>query len=72
MRASDIPEISTLSTAEKILLVEELWDDIAANDGEVPVPASHKEELNRRLERHKSNPDDLLSMDELRARLERT
>ena len=27
MRASDIPEISRLSLPEKILLVEDLWDE---------------------------------------------
>ncbi|GJQ50772.1 MAG: hypothetical protein HKUEN01_31580 [Candidatus Kuenenia stuttgartiensis] len=29
MRASDIPEITKLSTPEKILLVEDLWDSIS-------------------------------------------
>ena len=40
-------EISKLSTAEKILLVEEIWDDIAAertND----LTDAQKEELRRR------------------------
>jgi putative addiction module component (TIGR02574 family) len=42
-------EISRLSPAEKILLVEELWDQIASASPSLPVPDSHPEELDRRL-----------------------
>jgi len=38
MRASDIYEIAKLSTPEKILLVEDLWDSIASDESAVPVP----------------------------------
>ena len=67
MRVSDIPEILRLSTPEKILLVEDLWDSIASEESGVPVPQSHKEELDRRLRRHKSHPGDLLSLRNSRA-----
>ncbi|MGC9197181.1 MAG: addiction module protein [Syntrophobacteraceae bacterium] len=42
MRLNDIPEIKGLSTPEKILLVEDLWDSIASNEVEVPVPANKR------------------------------
>ncbi|MEW6574172.1 MAG: addiction module protein [Bacillota bacterium] len=71
MRLSDIPEISKLSTPEKILLVEDLWDSIAADESAVPVPQSHMEELDKRLERYESVSGDLLSLEELRARIEK-
>ncbi|MGH7232333.1 MAG: addiction module protein [Nitrospiraceae bacterium] len=45
MRVRDIPEIAKLSTPEKILLVEDLWDSIAAEQSGVPVPQSHREEF---------------------------
>ena len=38
MRAVDIPEISQLSVPERILLLEELWDNIASHDSDVPIP----------------------------------
>jgi putative addiction module component (TIGR02574 family) len=41
MRIADIPEITKLSTAERILLVEDLWDSIATDESAVPVPKSH-------------------------------
>jgi len=71
MRVVDIPEIEALSTSEKILLVEDLWDRIAVDESSVPVPQSHKEELNRRMRRYESHPGTLLSLGELQARIDR-
>jgi putative addiction module component (TIGR02574 family) len=71
MRVSDIHEIAKLSTPEKILLVEDLWDSIASDESAVPVPQSHMEELDRRLNRYGSSPGTLLSLDELRTRIEK-
>jgi putative addiction module component (TIGR02574 family) len=70
VRASDIPEIARLSVPEKILLVEDLWDSIATDESAVPMPQSHREELDRRLERYQANPGNLLSFDELQRRIE--
>ena len=71
MNVSEIPEVAALSTPEKILLLEELWDSIASDEGSVPVPQSHKDELDRRLARHGSHPGNLLSLDELQDRIAR-
>jgi len=71
MRVKDLPEISTLSTPEKILLVEELWDNISADASSIPVPESHKTELDKRIKRYQSAPGTLLSLDELNARIEK-
>jgi len=71
MRTTDFPEIARLTTPEKILLLEDLWDTIASEDEQVPVPQSHLEELDRRLARHQAHPGELLSLEELQARIER-
>ncbi len=70
MRVIDIPQIEKLSVPEKILLVEDLWDNISAEESAIPVPQSHMTELDRRLARHKSKPGELLSLDELQKRIE--
>ena len=70
MRVTDIPEIAKLSTPEKILLVEDLWDNISSNESEIPVPQSHIIELNARLKKFKSSPGKPLSLEELQARIE--
>lgn len=70
MSIIDIPEINKLSTSEKILLVEDIWDKIAVNDPDVPVPESHRKELDRRLKRYSSKPGNLLSLEELQGKIE--
>jgi putative addiction module component (TIGR02574 family) len=71
VRISDIPQIDKLSAAEKILLVEDLWDAISSDDAGVPVPQSHRQELDRRLKQYKSARGKLLSLEELQARVEK-
>lgn len=71
MRVSDIPEIANLNTPEKILLVEDLWDSIALDESKVPVPQSHLNELGKRLRSYESNPGNLLSLEELKTRIEK-
>ena len=70
MRMSDIPGIDKLSTPEKILLAEDLWDNIALDESNVPIPPSHVEELERRLKNHAAHPGNLLSLEELQRRIE--
>lgn len=70
MRVKDIPQIDKLSIPEKILLVEDLWDNIYSAEIDVPVPQSHMNELDKRLARHLSHPGELLSLDDLRKRIE--
>lgn len=70
MRISDIPEIVRLTVPEKILLVEDLWDHIASESPSVPMPASHREELDRRLAEYDKDPGRLLTLDDLRGRVE--
>jgi putative addiction module component (TIGR02574 family) len=71
MRVKDLPEISNLSIPEKILLIEDLWDSISADEASIPVPESHKAELDARLKRYESAPGTLLSLDDLRTRIEK-
>ena len=71
MRLTDIPEIKNLSTSEKILFVEDLWDIISTDEDNIPVPQNHKDELDRRLKRYKADRGALLSLSELQDRIEK-
>ncbi len=71
MNIRQIPEISDLSTEDKIVLVEELWDSIRADVENLPIPNSHKKVLDERLKKHKENPDDVLTLDDLKQRIEK-
>lgn len=44
---------------------------ITSDNSQVPMPESHKEELDRRLERYINSLDELLSLEQLQARIEK-
>ncbi|MDP2896550.1 MAG: addiction module protein [bacterium] len=67
----DIPDIGKLSAAEKILLVEDLWDSIASDESAVPVPQSHIRELDRRFKKYQSAPGNLVSLEELQSAIKK-
>ena len=45
-----------LSRAERLQLVEDLWDSIVEEDAELPVSEEKREELRRRKERFLQHP----------------
>ena len=60
-------EILQLPPSERLKLVEEIWDSLAATPQDVPVPDWHKEELDRRLDKPTPGPGE--SWDQVRAKL---
>ena len=70
MRVSDIPGVADLSTPEKLLLVEELWESISSDGQQLAVPESHRDELDARLERLRAGQGELLSLSELQRRVQ--
>ena len=50
-------DILELSVAERIQIVEDIWDSIAAVPEAVPLSENHKSELDRRLKAYHLNPD---------------
>jgi putative addiction module component (TIGR02574 family) len=64
-----LEEILRLPLSERLVLVEEVWDSIAASPEDVPIPEWHKPELDRRLD--SASPEPALSEEDLRARLRR-
>ena len=68
MNTNDI-SIFDLSPPEKLQLVEDLWDDLAATPSEVPVQNWQKEELARRKANLMSRSGSGLSWDEVKRRV---
>ncbi len=51
-------ELEKLPLAERVQLVEDLWDSIARNqDEDLPIPAWQKAELERRRQTYLKNPE---------------
>lgn len=69
MHVKDIPQLTQLTIPEKMLFLEELWDNIYAEADNVPMPQSHITELDNRLTQYNAHPDKLLSLEELQARI---
>jgi putative addiction module component (TIGR02574 family) len=69
MMAPDAVSVFDLSPAEKLQLVEDLWDDLAATPSEIPVHDWQKEELERRKANLRSNPASGLSWEDVRQRV---
>ena len=63
------PSIFDLSPAEKLQLVEDLWDDLAATPGSIPVHDWQIEELERRRTNLAKHPASGLSWDEVKRRV---
>jgi len=56
--------IERLSIAERLALVEELWDSIAAD---TPLTDAQRAELDRRLADHEANPYDVVSWEDIQS-----
>ncbi|HEX8317746.1 addiction module protein [Longimicrobium sp.] len=64
-----LPELLKLSVAERIQLVEDIWDSIAAEASAVALSDEMREELDRRLDDQEANPSLGHSWPEVKARL---
>ena len=60
-------EAKKLSVAERIVLVEEIWDSIAEDNGCFELSETQKEEIDRRLVSFQANPSQGRSWDEIKA-----
>jgi putative addiction module component (TIGR02574 family) len=65
------PSVFDLSPAEKLQLVEDLWDDLAATPDAVPVHDWQKQELARREANLKKNPGSALTWEQVKANVRR-
>lgn len=60
------PSIFDLTPSEKLQLVEDLWDDIAATPDDVPLHDWQRHELDRRRAMFLSNPGAGMSWQEVK------
>lgn len=57
MKSKELSKILELSVAQRILIVEEIWDSIVADSPDsVPLIESQKKELDKRLNSYRENP----------------
>ncbi len=61
--------IEDLSVEERILLIEEIWDSIEAEQEMLELTEEQKSELDRRLESYRKNPDESVTWESVKSRL---
>jgi putative addiction module component (TIGR02574 family) len=64
-----ISEVNQLTVTQKLLLVSELWDDLAAHPTEVPVSREQIAELDRRMEAYRRDPSQTTTWEAIQQRL---
>jgi putative addiction module component (TIGR02574 family) len=69
MKSVPVAELLELPIAERIRLVELLWDSIAAVPEAVSIPDELKAELNRRLAEFEADPEAGSRREEVRSRI---
>lgn len=62
-------EIKQLSVSERLRMVEEIWDSIAADQEMMEVTEAQKNALDRRIASHNAAPGQGKSWEEIRDRL---
>jgi putative addiction module component (TIGR02574 family) len=65
--AATLQEIKSFSFEERISLVQAIWDSIAAEQAYPPLTEAQKQELDTRIEAYDSNPDNVLTWEEIKA-----
>ena len=69
MILESLPEVKRLTAAEKLILVSELWNDLAAHPTEVPVSREQIAELDRRMEEYRRDPSQVTTWEAVQQRI---
>lgn len=65
---TEFARIFKLGRAERLQLVEDLWDSIAQEDEQLPVAESKREELRRRKDRFLQHPSSGRTLEQVKQR----
>ena len=66
--SSEFSELLKLGRAERLQLVEDLWDSIVQEEADLPVPDWKRDELRRRKERFLKDPASGRTWDQVKQR----
>ncbi len=64
-----VSEILQLSVAERVQIVEDIWDSIGKNPADLPLSESEKLELDKRIESYRQNPNEGIEWETLKKNL---
>ncbi len=70
--SAELKDILELSVAERIQLVEDIWDSIAAVPDSLSLTENEHQELDRRLKAYAQNPDAGIPWDEVKKKVRKS
>jgi putative addiction module component (TIGR02574 family) len=62
----DMDAIRKLTVAERLQLIEEIWDSLVATPDSLPTVEGQRAELRRRLADHESDPSTAIPYEEVK------
>lgn len=62
-------DLKKLSKSEKILLINDLWDDVAGSEDDMPLSENTEELLDRRYEAFQATPNEGLPWAEVKKKI---
>lgn len=71
MSSNLVETVRRLPLAERIELIDALWESMAQEGYEPPLTPEQAAELDRRLEAHRRNPNDVVSWESIKEDLSR-
>jgi putative addiction module component (TIGR02574 family) len=66
MTAIEMDSVLKMPVERRILWLEDVWDSIRPQSNKLPVPDSHKRELDRRFKKYQADASALLSEQQLK------
>jgi putative addiction module component (TIGR02574 family) len=66
MSSNIVETVKRLPLAERIELIEALWESVTQEGYEPPLRPEQATELDRRLEAHRRNPNDVVSWESIK------
>ncbi len=68
--SSPLSDFTHLTVSERILIVEQIWDSISAEQTSLPLTPTQRAELDVRLEALHQSPQEGASWEEVKARIQ--
>jgi putative addiction module component (TIGR02574 family) len=66
----DMDSIKQLGVAERVRLVQDIWETLQPTAEELPLTEEQRQLIDRRLEEHRRDPDSAIPWEQVEARIE--
>jgi putative addiction module component (TIGR02574 family) len=66
-----LTQIRQLPVQEQVDLLRDVWDSLVDSGGIVGLTSEQQRDLDRRLQRHRESPEDVVSWEQARREIER-